>query len=122
MVEGGSAFKQAKNSPGSPGSFVHIVTHITECVTCYKCLSWVFVHTSQLCEPEAGGLDTMLHRAGVFARMSPDDKRLLVELLGEGALAEDGTEMPGLGNFVGEEPPVLIACLFCFWCLSWTEQ
>ena len=44
----------------------------------------------------------MLHHAGVFARMSPDDKRLLVELLGEGALAADGTELPGLGNFVGE--------------------
>ncbi|GAB4820540.1 hypothetical protein N2152v2_007586 [Parachlorella kessleri] len=52
-------------------------------------------------DSEAGGLDTVLHRAGVFARMSPDDKRLLVELLGEGAFAEDGSQLPGLGNFVG---------------------
>ncbi len=61
-----------------------------------------FLVCPQLVEDsEAGGLDTVLHRAGVFARMSPDDKRLLVELLGEGAFAEDGSQLPGLGNFVG---------------------
>ena len=49
----------------------------------------------------AGGLDTFLHRAAVYARMSPDDKRLLMELLGEGALGEDGREIPGLGHHVG---------------------
>jgi hypothetical protein len=56
-------------------------------------------------DSEAGGMDTLLHRAGVFARMSPDDKRLLVELLGEGALTADGAELPGLGNYVGEAMP-----------------
>jgi cation-transporting ATPase 13A3/4/5 len=55
-----------------------------------------------------GGLDTALHRAGVFARMSPDDKRLLVELLGEGTAGADegggggaGGGRPGLGHHVG---------------------
>lgn len=52
-------------------------------------------------ESGGGGLETMLHCAGVFARMSPDDKRLLMELLGEGAVAEDGTEEPGMGHHVG---------------------
>lgn len=48
-----------------------------------------------------GGLETVLHCAGVFARMSPDDKRLLMELLGDGTVAEDGEESPGLGHHVG---------------------
>ncbi len=48
-----------------------------------------------------GGLDLALHRAGVFARMSPDDKRLLMELLGEGTVGLDGEETPGLGHHVG---------------------
>lgn len=48
-----------------------------------------------------GGLDTALHKAGVFARMSPDDKRLLMELLGEGTVAENGEETAGLGHHVG---------------------
>lgn len=48
-----------------------------------------------------GGLDLALNRAGVFARMSPDDKRLLMELLGEGTVGLDGEETPGLGHHVG---------------------
>ena len=47
------------------------------------------------------GLDLALNRAGVFARMSPDDKRLLMELLGEGTVGPDGEESPGLGHHVG---------------------
>ena len=59
-------------------------------------------------EPSSGaasvgssGLDLVLHRAGVFARMSPDDKRLLMELLGEGTVGADGEEAQGLGHHVG---------------------
>jgi cation-transporting ATPase 13A3/4/5 len=48
-----------------------------------------------------GGLDVALQRASVFARMSPDDKRLLMELLGEGTVGLDGEETPGLGHHVG---------------------
>lgn len=48
-----------------------------------------------------GGLDTALNRGGVFARMSPDDKRNLVELLGDGAIDEHGEKSPGLGHCVG---------------------
>ena len=50
-------------------------------------------------------MDTVLLPAGVFARMSPDDKRLLVELLGDGTLREDGTEEPGQG-----EPRLGLGC------------
>lgn len=42
--------------------------------------------------------------------MSPDDKRLLVELLGEGTLASDGALVPGLGNYVGEQRAQLPGC------------
>lgn len=40
-------------------------------------------------------LEPFLSRAGVWARMSPDDKRTLMELLGDGSLGEDGTEVAG---------------------------
>lgn len=36
-----------------------------------------------------------LDRGGVWARMSPDDKRTLMELLGDGSVADDGGEVPG---------------------------
>lgn len=50
----------------------------------------------------SGGLDTVLYKGQVFARMSPDDKRALVEMLGDGT-ADDATgdEISGLGHFVG---------------------
>lgn len=48
-----------------------------------------------------GGLDTVLSKAGVFARMSPDDKRELVELLGTGTLPQSQAGSPGLGHYVG---------------------
>ena len=50
---------------------------------------------------EVGLLEPFLRHAGVFARMSPDDKRALMELLGDGALGEDGGEVAGLGHHVG---------------------
>lgn len=50
---------------------------------------------------ELGAVQPFLERAGVYARMSPDDKRTLMELLGDGSLAEDGAELPGLGQHVG---------------------
>ncbi len=59
------------------------------------------------------GFELLLKRAGVFARMSPDDKRLLVELLGEGAVGADGSERPGLGHHVGEHNPVLACSKAC---------
>ncbi len=40
-------------------------------------------------------LEPFLSRAGVWARMSPDDKRTLMELLGDGSLGEDGAEVAG---------------------------
>ncbi len=58
-------------------------------------------NTSSSSSMAGGGLDLALHRAGVFARMSPDDKRLLMELLGEGTVGLDGEETPGLGHHVG---------------------
>ena len=48
-----------------------------------------------------GGLDTALCKGQVFARMSPDDKRALVEMLGDGTIDDTGEEIPGLGRFVG---------------------
>lgn len=50
---------------------------------------------------EVGGLEPFLQRAGVFARMSPDDKRTLMELLGDGTLDEDGVQVAGQGHHVG---------------------
>ncbi|PRW55974.1 Ca-transporting ATPase [Chlorella sorokiniana] len=46
-------------------------------------------------------LEPFLSRAGVWARMSPDDKRTLMELLGDGSLGEDGAEVAGQGHHVG---------------------
>lgn len=54
---------------------------------------------AQLRELEA--VQPFLERAGVFARMSPDDKRALMELLGDGSTGEDGGEVAGLGHHVG---------------------
>ncbi|KAI3436891.1 hypothetical protein D9Q98_006299 [Chlorella vulgaris] len=48
-----------------------------------------------------GGVRPFLLGAGVWARMSPDDKRLLMELLGDGTLAADGGQVQGLGHHVG---------------------
>lgn len=51
---------------------------------------------------DGGGLDTALYKGQVFARMSPDDKRALVDMLGDGTIDDDtGEEVPGLGYFVG---------------------
>jgi P-type E1-E2 ATPase len=50
---------------------------------------------------QMGRVEPFLRQAGVFARMSPDDKRLLMELLGDGAADEDGQELGGLGHHVG---------------------
>ncbi|PSC67462.1 hypothetical protein C2E20_8853 [Micractinium conductrix] len=50
---------------------------------------------------ELGAVGPFLDRGGVWARMSPDDKRTLMELLGDGSVADDGGEVPGLGHHVG---------------------
>jgi len=50
---------------------------------------------------DGGGLDTALYKGQVFARMSPDDKRALVEMLGDGTIGDTGEEILGLGHFVG---------------------
>ena len=50
---------------------------------------------------DLGTVQPFLEGAGVFARMSPDDKRTLMELLGDGTLGEDGSEVAGQGHHVG---------------------
>ncbi|KAL4457986.1 hypothetical protein ABPG75_012851 [Micractinium tetrahymenae] len=50
---------------------------------------------------ELGAVQPFLEGAGVFARMSPEDKRALMELLGDGSMADDGSEVAGLGHHVG---------------------
>lgn len=50
---------------------------------------------------ELGAVQPFLEGAGVFARMSPDDKRTLMELLGDGSVGDDGGEVAGLGHHVG---------------------
>lgn len=48
-----------------------------------------------------GGLEPFLQQAGVYARMSPDDKRTLMELLGDGSVDAAGGEVAGQGHHVG---------------------
>jgi hypothetical protein len=50
---------------------------------------------------ELGTVEPFLRQAGVFARMSPDDKRTLMELLGDGVAGEAGDAAAGLGHHVG---------------------
>lgn len=66
---------------------------------CSRCTA---LPAPQLQQLGSGKLEPFLSRAGVWARMPPDDKRTLMELLGDGSLGEDGAEVVGQVRRGGE--------------------